>query len=100
MPGKGDYCCDMRGMLSFLILFILSKKPMHGQEIAKEIAKRKGSKPSPGTIYPALKALSEAGLVDEKKGGKTITYSLTSLGLRVLKAAKMQFCQTFIGILE
>jgi PadR family transcriptional regulator, regulatory protein PadR len=32
----------MRGMLGFLILFLLSKKPMHGQEIAEEIARRKG----------------------------------------------------------
>jgi len=50
---SGDnYCCDMRGMLGFLILFLLSKKPMHGQELAEEIARRKGEKPSPGTIYP------------------------------------------------
>jgi hypothetical protein len=35
-----NYCCDMRGMLGFLILFLLSKKPMHGQEIADEIARR------------------------------------------------------------
>ena len=55
--GKG-YCCDMRGMLSFLILFLLSKKPMCGSELAKEIGKRKGETPSPGTIYPALKALN------------------------------------------
>ena len=62
--GAGD-CCDMRGMLGFLILFLLSKKPMHGQELAGEIANRKGEKkPSPGTIYPALKSLREAG-----KGG-------------------------------
>lgn len=100
MQGKDDYCCDMRGMLSFLILFILSKKPMHGQEIAEEISKRKGSKPSPGTIYPALKGLNEAGLISEKKEGKAITYSLTLNGKRVLKIAKVQFCQTFIGVFE
>ena len=40
----------MRGMLGFLILFLLSKKPMHGQEIAEEITKRKGEKPSPGHL--------------------------------------------------
>ena len=51
--GHNDsYCCDMRGMLGFLILFLLSKKPMHGQELADEITRRKGEKPSPGTIYP------------------------------------------------
>ena len=66
-----DNCCDMRGLLSFLILFLLSKKEMHGQEIADEIAKRKGEKPSPGTIYPALKGLREAGFLEEQKEGKT-----------------------------
>jgi DNA-binding PadR family transcriptional regulator len=33
------------------------------QEIADEIAKRKGEKPSPGTIYPALKNLREMGFI-------------------------------------
>ena len=88
----------MRGMLSFLILFLLSKKPMHGQEIAGEIEKRKGSKPSPGTIYPALKSLKEMGFVKEKKSGKTIVYSLTPTGKRGFKISKRIFCRTFIGI--
>ncbi len=91
-------CCDMRGMLSFLILFLLSKKPMHGQELAGEIGKRKGSRPSPGTIYPALKSLNEAGLITETRKGKTISYALTSNGRHVLKIAKEQFCKTFTGI--
>jgi hypothetical protein len=52
-------CCDMRGMLSFMILWLLTKKPMHGQMIANEIEKRKGIKPTPGTIYPALKNLNK-----------------------------------------
>lgn len=88
----------MRGMLSFLILFLLSKKPMHGREIADEIEKRKGSKPSPGTIYPALKALRENGLILEKKSGKIITYSLTENGKRELKIAKNKFCKAFMGV--
>jgi len=92
------YCCDMRGMLSFLILFILSKRPMHGQEIADEIEKRKGSKPSPGTIYPALKSLKASNLIIEKKIGKTIVYSLTSQGKKALKVAKIRFCRTFSGL--
>ncbi|MBM3229817.1 PadR family transcriptional regulator [Candidatus Parvarchaeota archaeon] len=88
----------MRGMLSFLILFLLSKKPMHGQQIAKELEKRKGSKPSPGTIYPALRGLSDEGLVREAKEGKNIVYSLTPLGRRGLKAAKEHFCRTFVDV--
>ena len=69
---KDVTCCDMRGMLSFLLLFLIAKKPMHGQEIADELEKRRGERPSPGTIYPALKALKEAGFVKEKKKRKTI----------------------------
>ena len=64
---EDDCYCDMRGMLSFLILFLLSKKEMNGQELAEELEKRKGEKPSPGTIYPALKNLREAGLIKENK---------------------------------
>ena len=95
---RKDYCCDMRGMLSFLILFLLSKKAMHGQEIAGEIEKRKGDKPSPGTIYPALRMLNKEGLIKEKKSGKTIIYSLTPVGRRVLDVAKKRFARTFFGV--
>ena len=93
-----DYCCDMRGMLSFLILFLLSKKPMHGQGITEEIGKRKGGKPSPGTIYPALKSLKDHSLIKEQKDGKTIVYTLTDEGKKVLKISKQQFIRTFTDI--
>ena len=98
MGKHGGYCCDMRGMLSFLILFLLSKKPMHGQELADEIGKRKGEKPSPGTIYPALKALKEHGMISEEKEGKAITYTLTPEGNAALAEAKRQFCKTFTDV--
>lgn len=95
---KDGYCCDMRGMLSFLILFLLSKKPMCGSDLAKEIGKRKGETPSPGTIYPALKALKEAGLIKEKKSGKEITYSITQDGKRGFVHAQRHFCRTFMDV--
>jgi PadR family transcriptional regulator PadR len=89
----------MRGMLGFLILFLLSKQPMHGQELADEIAKRKGEKPSPGTIYPAIKNLREMGFIAEEKEGKTIVYTLTQRGKNALKIAKRRFVRTFLGVL-
>ncbi len=95
---KKESCCDMRGLLSFLILFLLSKKEMHGQELADELEKRKGEKPSPGTIYPALKHLKESGFIQEKKEGKTIIYNLTSSGRKALKTAKEKFYRSFIDI--
>ncbi|MBL7160672.1 MAG: PadR family transcriptional regulator [Candidatus Aenigmarchaeota archaeon] len=88
----------MRGLLGFLVLFLISKKPMNGQEIAEEIEKRKGCKPSPGTIYPALKNLKEEGFIKEKKEGKSIEYTLTPEGINALKIAKKRFCKTFIGV--
>jgi PadR family transcriptional regulator len=91
-------CCDMRGMLGFLILFLLSKKPMHGQELAEDIAQRKGDRPSPGTIYPALKSLREAGFISEEKEGKIIVYTLTERGKQALRIAKRKFTRTFLGI--
>jgi DNA-binding PadR family transcriptional regulator len=91
----------MRGMLGFLILFLLSKKPMHGKELATEIANRKGEKKlSPGTIYPALKSLREMGFISEEKVGKTIVYNLTSSGDSALKIAKRKFVKTFFGVLN
>ena len=95
---KFENCCDMRGLLGFLILFLLSKKNMHGQELADEIAKRRGDKPSPGTIYPALKGLREAGFLHEDKVGKTITYGLTPRGKKALSIAKKRFTKTFLGV--
>lgn len=99
MSGPRDDCCDMRGLLGFLVLFLLSEKPMHGQEIATELAKRRGEKPSPGTIYPALKSLKDAGFLSEEKEGKTITYKLTSKGNRALEIAKKRFTRTFLGVI-
>src|SRR5690349_20075352 len=98
MRRTGAECCDMRGMLGFLILFLLSKKSMHGQALADDITKRKGEKPSPGTIYPALKGLREAGFISEEKEGKTIVYSLTARGESALRIAKRRFTRTFLGV--
>lgn len=74
---------------------------MHGQELATEIANRKGEKKlSPGTIYPALKSLREMGFVSEEKEGKTIVYTLTNKGENALKIAKRKFIKTFFGVFQ
>jgi len=94
-PCKPEKCCDMRGMLSFLILFLLSKKPMCGQELARALEERKGVHPSPGTIYPALKHLKDEGMIHEQGEGKIITYTLTREGKAVLETAKGKFIRAF-----
>lgn len=55
-----------RGLLRFLVLKMLSEKPMAGSEIIEEIQKQTGSwKPSPGSIYPLLSRMSKKGYTKE-----------------------------------
>ena len=95
-----DYGCDMRGMLSFQILWLLSKKKMHGEQIAKEMEKRRGEKPKAGTLYPALKELKARGMIKGEKEGKIIVYSLTTNGKKSVKQATDYFCRCFSDIFE
>jgi DNA-binding PadR family transcriptional regulator len=93
-------CCDMRGMLSFLILWQLSKKPMYGDEIAVAIGRMKGGKPTPGTIYPALKQLRKSGVITSKKEGRKVIYDLTKKGKTGAQEALNYFCTAFGEIFE
>lgn len=92
---RAPECCDMRGMLSFLILHILSKGRMYGGEIASEIAKRKADKPNPGTLYPTLRDLERKGLVESSKEGNNRYYKLTPAGREGLQEAKEYFVQAY-----
>jgi PadR family transcriptional regulator, regulatory protein PadR len=85
----------MKGHLSYLILWILNKHNMTGAQITEELKKRRGTRPSPGTVYPALKELKDKGLIssDENK-----TYNLTLKGKKELKSACKVFCTMFHDI--
>ena len=97
--GKGHSVCDMRGFLSFLILWLLRKKPMSGAQLAEEIRARKGCKPNPGTIYPALKELlSKKAIVVDRQQGKEKIYALTPLGKTQAESAAQTFCKTFYDV--
>ncbi len=92
---RAPNCCDMRGLLSFLIMHVLSKKSMYGMEIAEEIAKRKADKPNPGTLYPTLKEMERKGLIESSKKGNLRFYKLTSSGRDGLAKAKEFFIQAY-----
>jgi PadR family transcriptional regulator PadR len=91
--------CDMRGMLSFMILWLLSKRPMYGQELAVEIGKRKGEKPNPGTIYPALKELTSRELIEVRSDGRRTIYELTKEGSATLSRAQKYFLRAYKDII-
>jgi len=90
-------CCEMKGFLSYLILWNLSKRSMTGNELANELEKRKGSKPSPGTVYPLLKELKKNGFVTSDKNK---SYSLTKKGKGELGCACKTFCAIFYDAKE
>lgn len=92
-----NHHCRMKGFLTFLILWLISKNTMTGAEISQELERRRGNRPSPGTIYPVLKYLTEQNLLkvdNEKK------YSLTKKGKEELEVSLNTFFDTFFDIDE
>lgn len=90
----------MRGMLSFHILCMLARRPMHGKEIAEEMGKLRGEKPKSGTIYPALKDLKKKKFIKGQKQGKIVVYSITPEGRKAEKNAREYFLRCFGDIFE
>jgi DNA-binding PadR family transcriptional regulator len=87
----------MKGFLSFMILWLLRDEPKTGMELALELEERKGHRPSPGTIYPVLKVMTQRGLlsVDDDK-----RYSLTKDGGEELDRSLDHFFAMFFDIDE
>jgi len=74
---------------------------MSGQEIREEIEKRKGSMPSPGTIYPVLKKLKHHNFIEEiKTEGREKKYKLTKEGKDHLKEHTKMFLSIFEDMKE
>ena len=91
-----ESCCSMKGFLTFMVLRLISKKNMSGEEIREEIKKRKGTKPSPGTVYPVLKYLNKSGFIEQiKHKGKIKKYKITKKGKKELNEATKKFCMLF-----
>jgi PadR family transcriptional regulator, regulatory protein PadR len=90
-------CCDMKGYLSYLILWIINKHKMTGSEITTELEKRRGTRPSPGTIYPALKELHKKGYIISDKNK---VYSITAKGEKELDRTCNMFCKMFYDVHE
>jgi Predicted transcriptional regulators len=73
-----------RGLDRPLILWLISKGPMHGYEITKEVKRLTGRRLTPATLYPLLNRLETDGfLVSEliDKGKRQLRcYRLTEAG--------------------
>src|SRR5512139_344663 len=77
----------------FFILHVLHRQPVHGYEIAKEVAAiTKGCcAPTEGSLYPVLKEFLNAGLVDAASeviaGRERKVYTLAPAGKRAYQMA-------------
>ena len=75
-----------RGDLKFVILRLISERPMHGYEVMKALEEEsKGYyRPSPGSVYPTLQMLDDEGYVTvEEQDGKKV-YTITDAGVAYL----------------
>ncbi len=92
-----------RGLLRFLVLRMLSEKPMSGAEIAEQIEKQTGGrwKPSPGSIYPLMAWMLDKGLTKEsrKEGEGFKRYSFTVKGTEFLEK-QIELQQDFLNKME
>ena len=94
-------CCDMKGHLSFLVLRMISHNELSGDDIRKELGKRKGCVPSAGTIYPVLKDLKTKGLIIEiSSEGRIKKYKITEKGKKEADAATKKFLALFCDLKE
>lgn len=77
----------------FFILSVLHKQPMHGYQIAREVASATHGccSPTEGTIYPVLREFEEGGYVtshiETVSGRERKVYTLTELGRKAFSVA-------------
>ncbi len=86
---------QLKGFLAFQILHELRGKRLCGDDLAKIIGQKKGSKLTPGTIYPALKFLRKEKLVQQKRDGRKKLYFLTPEGEAEYAVFKRHFKKMF-----
>ncbi len=90
---------EQKGFLMLQILHHLNKKRLCGDELAALIGGKRGSKLTPGTIYPALKFLKKKKLVRQFRAGRKKLYELTSEGKEEYKLSRGLFRKMFRDIL-
>lgn len=82
----------MPGELPLVVLALLDLRPMNGSELMTDLERLFGPRyrASPGSVYPALNALDDEGLIkgNEVRGSKL--WELTASGRKVLRDRRQQ----------
>jgi DNA-binding PadR family transcriptional regulator len=86
------------GDLRLIALALIAEQPRHGYEIIKVLEEKTAGwySPSPGTVYPTLTYLEEAGYVTAQADGAKKLYTITDEG-RAYLAENRDFVD---GVLE
>jgi DNA-binding PadR family transcriptional regulator len=75
--GRGN-----RGQVRAALLALLAERPTHGYEMIQELDARTGGiwRPSPGSVYPALRILEDEGLITSEDSDGRKRFTLTDRG--------------------
>ena len=76
-----------RGLLRYITLIMIEKKPLSGSEITEEIESFMDWKPSPGSMYPLLSSLQEEDLIKPSEDSDPILkrFSITEQGAKEIE---------------
>jgi DNA-binding PadR family transcriptional regulator len=74
------------GELPLVLLALLEQRPMNGYEMLGELERlfSPGYVPSPGSVYPAVSALSRSGLIEAEDDARKKRHQLTQAGKEAL----------------
>lgn len=83
---SGEFPRRRRGEMKFILLELLSERPQHGYELIKELEDRAGGfrRFSPGSVYPTLQMLEEAGYLTSEQVEDKRVYTITDSGKKLL----------------
>lgn len=95
--GGGEGRRAGRGDVRLAILALLAEEPKHGYQLIQDIAARSEGawNPSPGSVYPALSALQDEGLIDDEKLDGRRVFSLTAAGREYAAANSEALAKVF-----
>lgn len=84
-------------ILETRVLWAISKNPLHGYALLKELNKSSVRRITNGTLYPILQKMLKARLIAVKTTGnrEKKVYAVSKKGRKLLGIACVEFCKTF-----
>ena len=91
------------GFVRMHILYHAAREPVWGTEMMDEL-RRHGYRLGPGTLYPILHQLEDAGFLNSKTavvaGKRRKNYDITAAGRKVLRGAREKLRELVSEVLE